>query len=133
MRVRDALVSLAEKGLRRGPLFLAIGDKPRVLIDLHLRQRFEKWQLSFFSPTDVPRFSKWDSMKIYRARNPRKSPLWQCAHRYFSIFLDRYPEDYQPRHGPLRPVVSAVVHKFLDCGNLERGFARIHCLSLIHI
>ena len=68
-------------------------------------------------------------MKIYRARNPRKSPLWQCVHRHLSTFLDRYPEDYQPRHGPLRPVVNAVVHKFLDCGNLERGFARIHCTA----
>ena len=33
-------------------------------------------------------------MKIYRARNPRKSPLWQCAHRHFTTFLDRYPEYY---------------------------------------
>ncbi|NBV34194.1 MAG: hypothetical protein EBR81_10535, partial [Proteobacteria bacterium] len=29
----------------------------------------------------------------------------------------------------LRPVVNAVVHKFLDCGNLERGFARIQCTA----
>jgi hypothetical protein len=38
-----------------------------------------------------------------------------------------YPEKYQPRYGLLRPIIPEVVHKFLDCGNLERGFARIRC------
>ena len=66
-------------------------------------------------------------MHTYRARNPRRSPLWQCAHRHFATFVELYPRDYQPRLGPLRPVIPQVVHKFLDCGNLDRGFARIRC------
>ena len=66
-------------------------------------------------------------MQLYRARNPRKSLLWQCAHRHFATFVEIYPQDYQPRLGPLRPVVLQVVHKFLDCGNLDRGFARVRC------
>ena len=67
------------------------------------------------------------SMQLYRASNPRKSPLWQCAHRHFAEFVEIYPHDYQPRLGPLRPVIPQVVHKFLDCGNPERGFARVRC------
>ena len=66
-------------------------------------------------------------MQLQRTRNPRRSPLWQCAHRHFAKFVATYPHDYQPRLGPLRPVVPQVVHKFLDCGNLDRGFARIRC------
>ena len=66
-------------------------------------------------------------MHLYRARNPRKSPLWQCAHRHFATFVENYPHDYQPRLGPLRPVIPQVPHKFLDCGNLARGFARLRC------
>jgi len=66
-------------------------------------------------------------MQTYRARNPRHSPLWQCAHRHFATFVETYPRNYQPRLGPLRPVIPQVVHKFLDCGNLDRGFARIRC------
>jgi hypothetical protein len=66
-------------------------------------------------------------MQLYRARNPRKSPLWQCAHRHFAEFVAIYPHDYQPRLGPLRPVIPQVVQKFLDCGDLERGFARVRC------
>jgi hypothetical protein len=32
-----------------------------------------------------------------------------------------YEERYQPRYGFLRPVIPEVVHKFLDCGDLESG------------
>lgn len=38
-----------------------------------------------------------------------------------------YPEKYQPRYGILRPVIPEVVQKFLGCGDLQRGFARIRC------
>ena len=66
-------------------------------------------------------------MDVYRARNPRKSPLWQCAHRHYDEFERVYPDKYQPRYGRLRPVIPEVVRKFLECGDLARGFARIRC------
>jgi len=81
----------------------------------------------------MPRFpAVWrclptDAMQLYRARNQKKSPLWQCVHRHFGEFVELYQDDYQPDLGPLRPVIPQVVHKFLDCGNLDRGFARIRC------
>ncbi len=37
-----------------------------------------------------------------------------------------YEERYEPTHGPLRPVVAG---KFLDCGLLEHGFARVLCAA----
>jgi len=66
-------------------------------------------------------------MQVYRARNPKKSPLWQCVHRHYDEFEGVYPEQYQPRFGRLRPIIPEVVHKFLECGDLARGFARIRC------
>ncbi|MGZ4964360.1 MAG: IS91 family transposase [Limisphaerales bacterium] len=66
-------------------------------------------------------------MRLYRTRNPRRCPLWQCANRHFDDFYLAYPSEYQTRYGPLRPIISEVVRKFLDCGNLDRGFARIRC------
>jgi hypothetical protein len=66
-------------------------------------------------------------MQVYRARNPKKSPLWQCANRHYDEFEEAYPEKYQPRCGILRPIIPEVVHKFLECGDLARGFARIRC------
>ena len=66
-------------------------------------------------------------MQAYRARKPKASPLWQCLFRHFDAFLDTYEERYQPRYGFLRPIVPEVVNKFLDCGDLDRGFARVRC------
>ena len=53
-------------------------------------------------------------MHTCRARNPRQSPFWQCALRHFATFVEIYPHEYQPRLGPLRPVILQVVLKFLD-------------------
>jgi hypothetical protein len=47
--------------------------------------------------------------------------------RHFGAFQDAYEERYQSRYGFLRPVIPEVVNKFLDCGDLEHGFARVRC------
>jgi Zn finger protein HypA/HybF involved in hydrogenase expression len=66
-------------------------------------------------------------VQAYRAREPQASPLWQCLSAHFDTFLATYEERYQSGYGFLRPVIREVVNKFLDCGNLERGFARVRC------
>ena len=63
----------------------------------------------------------------YRVRKPKTLPLWQCLNRHFDAFLVGYEQRFQPRYGYLRPIVTEVVNKFLDCGDLERGFARVRC------
>jgi hypothetical protein len=65
--------------------------------------------------------------QVYRARKPKASPLWQCLIRHFDRFQAVYEERYQSRHGYLRPIIPEVVNKFMDCGDLERGFARDNC------
>ncbi len=65
--------------------------------------------------------------QVYRLRHPRESPLWQCLSRHFDTFRDVYEERYQPRYGFLRQIIPQVVNKYLDCGDLERGFARVRC------
>jgi len=65
--------------------------------------------------------------QVYRPRKPRASPLWQCLTRHFDTFQAVYEKRYQSRHGYLRPIIPEVVNKFMDCGDLERGFARIRC------
>lgn len=66
-------------------------------------------------------------MRTYRTRNPRNSPLWQCAQRHRATFVACYSDTYEPKYGPLRPVVEEVLEKFIHCGTLERGFARVRC------
>ena len=65
--------------------------------------------------------------QVYRARKPQASPLWQCLSRHFDSFLAAYEARFQPRYGYLRPIIPAVVDKFLDCGDLAHGFARVRC------
>ena len=42
--------------------------------------------------------------QVYRARQPKSSPLWQCLSRHFDAFLEGYEERYQSRYGFLRPM-----------------------------
>ncbi|MGI6299801.1 MAG: transposase zinc-binding domain-containing protein [Verrucomicrobiota bacterium] len=70
--------------------------------------------------------------QVYRPRRPNASPLWQCLFGHFDAFLELYEEQYQPRYGFLRPIIPEVVNKFLDCGDLEHGFARVRCDDCKH-
>ena len=45
----------------------------------------------------------------------------------FYDFIQAYPEKYEKKYGFLKPVVEDVVNKYLDCGDLTKGFARIDC------
>ena len=60
--------------------------------------------------------------QVYQPRNPKASPLWRCVDAHFEEFLQVYSERYQPRYGVLRDVIPEVVGKFLECGDLEKGF-----------
>jgi hypothetical protein len=49
-------------------------------------------------------------------------------HRLQTVYDDRFGREY----GPWRPVVAQVADKFLACGVLEHGFARIRCDACTH-
>jgi hypothetical protein len=60
-----------------------------------------------------------DRPAIYRPRKPRASPLWQCVSRH----LPELRAAGRVRHA----VEENVLERFLECGDLHRGFARIRC------
>src|SRR2546428_5659267 len=66
---------------------------------------------------------------VYQPRNPEASGFYQCLARHFGEFEAIYEEAYQDRYGFYRPVVRKVVKKFLDCGDLTQGFARVRCVQ----
>ncbi len=56
---------------------------------------------------------------IYRPRRPRATALWQCVNRHLSELR---------ASGRLRRAVEEnVLERFLECGDLHCGFARIRC------
>jgi len=71
-------------------------------------------------------------VQLYRPRQPHTSPLRQCLNRHFDAFCAGYEARFQPRYGFLRPIIPEVVGKFLDCGDLEHGFARVRCDNCQH-
>ena len=66
---------------------------------------------------------------LYRPRNPERTAFYQLLEQHFDDYVYAYEERYEPKAGPLRPVVRPTVEAFLDCGRLHGGFARIRCPS----
>lgn len=62
-----------------------------------------------------------------RPRRPRASPLWQCLSNHREAFEEQYPFRFQKQDGSIRPVVAQTLDAFTACGDLTRGFARLHC------
>jgi hypothetical protein len=69
---------------------------------------------------------------VYNPRKPKASPLYQCISEHFSEFESVYEVRYQDKFGILRHVVREVVYKYLGCGDLRKGFARIKCKDCKH-
>jgi hypothetical protein len=64
---------------------------------------------------------------VYRPRHPQQSPFYKLVERFYPEFEAVYEERYQERYGFWRPIIGTVVRKFLECGDLKQGFARVRC------
>jgi len=64
---------------------------------------------------------------VYHPRQPQQTPFYQLVQRFYPQFEAVYPERYQERYGFWRPIIGTVVRKFLECGDLQQGFARVRC------
>jgi len=64
---------------------------------------------------------------VYEPRNPRASPLFALVEDYFEEFERVYDDRYQQQYGRWRPVIGEVMRKFLECGDLHRGFGSLAC------
>ena len=65
--------------------------------------------------------------KPYRPRKPQESPLYKVVSQYFDEFERVYPERFEKTYGFWRPVIRVSIEKYLKCGDLKEGFARVHC------
>jgi hypothetical protein len=69
---------------------------------------------------------------VYRHRNPQNSPYYQCEEDHFETFEMVYDEKFERRYGFFRPYVKQVIYRYLDCGILHHGFARVRCEDCGH-
>ncbi len=64
---------------------------------------------------------------VYKRREPEKTDFYKIVFNYHEEYEKVYPERLEKEYGYLRKRVIEVVHKFLDCGILEHGMARVYC------
>ena len=65
--------------------------------------------------------------KFYRPRDHEASPFFKIVRDRFDEFERVYPERFQQRYGYWRPVIRSSIDKFLKCGDVKEGFARVKC------
>jgi hypothetical protein len=68
-----------------------------------------------------------DPPAVYRPRRPEKTAFYRLFQDHFDNYVRAHEQRFEPRSGPLRPVVVRSVEEFLSCGRLEGGFARLRC------
>jgi hypothetical protein len=64
---------------------------------------------------------------IYRPRQPENSAYYQCVEDHFEDFEQVYEERFERAYGFYRPYLRSVIYRYLDCGILRNGFARVRC------
>lgn len=69
---------------------------------------------------------------VYKQRRPQASPLFRLVSDHFRAFHHAYEERFAEAYGDWRPVVREVADKFLECGVLDHGFARVRCDACTH-
>ena len=65
--------------------------------------------------------------KIYKPRNPKGTGFYSILSEHYDTFLETYNSRFREKYGYFRPVISEAVRKYLDCGILSKGFARVKC------
>jgi ribosomal protein S27E len=69
---------------------------------------------------------------IYQPRNPKASAYYKCVENHFEELERAWDDIYKSRYGFWRTYVMTVIYKYLDCGDLHMGFARVRCENCGH-
>ena len=64
---------------------------------------------------------------VYCPRKPQDSQYYQCVEDHFETLEQVYDERFAKQYGFFRPYVRQVIYRYLDCGILHNGFARVRC------
>jgi len=62
---------------------------------------------------------------VYRPRRPRETAFYRLVEEHYERFEQVYPERYEDGYGFFRPIIRDTVYKYLGCGDLKQGFARL--------
>lgn len=68
----------------------------------------------------------------YRTRNPQNSVYFHVDQDNYERLEGVWEDRYQQKHGFWRSFVMDVIYKYLECGDLHFGFARVKCEECNH-
>jgi hypothetical protein len=74
----------------------------------------------------------FDPCPAYRSRQPEASGLYRVLQDLYERVKLLWEERFEPRYGPWRGFYDQAIARYLDCGILKRGFARVFCDSCRH-
>ena len=69
---------------------------------------------------------------VYRPRNPQSSDYYRCVEDHLETFIQVYEERFERRYVFWRPYLMKVITRYLECGDLHHGFARVKCPDCQH-
>jgi hypothetical protein len=67
-----------------------------------------------------------------KPRKPQESQYYQCIEDNFESLEQVYDDQFSKKYGFFRPYVKQVIYRYLDCGILHIGFARVKCEECSH-
>jgi hypothetical protein len=70
--------------------------------------------------------------EVYTPRSPRKNQYYRYVETHFEELERVWEYQYQKQYGYWRSYVLDVIYKYLDCGDLHQGFARVKCNDCHH-
>lgn len=68
----------------------------------------------------------------YERRNPTESHYYRCIEANFEELERAWDDRYKRRYGYWRPYIMDVIYRYLDCGDLHFGSARVRCKDCGH-
>jgi hypothetical protein len=73
-----------------------------------------------------------NALKVYQQRHPQSSGYYKCVESHFEELEQIWDDQYASRFGFWRDYVTKVIHRYLECGDLHFGFARVKCEECGH-
>ncbi len=69
---------------------------------------------------------------VYQPRKPGTSGYYRCVGAHFEDLEAVWDDRYARKYGFWRPYVMDVIYRYLNCGDLHFGFARVKCEDCGH-
>jgi hypothetical protein len=77
-------------------------------------------------------FENNSNIEAYQPRVNRKSVYYLCVQDHYEELEGAWEERYPQKFGYWRSFVKDVIYKYLECGDLHFGFARVKCSDCKH-